>query len=95
MALLWDLNTNVGIDSRQDNRSTTNTYANTYVYSPYTAGAGATISGNKVTTETTARTDYDQTTKTESGFTGKNAQNTLIVVGAVGVLAVAGYMYLK
>jgi len=95
MALLWDMNVNAQQDNRQDNRSTVNTYANTYVFSPYTAGAGATISGNKVSTENTARTDYEQQLTESNGFTGKNAQNTLIAVGAVGILAVAGYMYLK
>ena len=89
MGLLWDLNANAYVDSRQDNRNMSQ--ANSYTFSPYIAYPGSTISGNKASSSATAEIEQANPT----GFTGKNAQNTLIAVGAVGVLAVAAFAYLK
>jgi hypothetical protein len=89
MGLLWDFNANAYVDSRQDNRNMSQ--ANSYTFAPYIAYPGATISGNKASSSATAEAEQANA----DGFTGKNGQNVLIAVGAVGVAAALGYVLLK
>lgn len=90
MALLWDVNVNAQRDERQDNRAWSNSYS--IVYNPQIAHPGATISGNN-RADSSASTDWGQSES--NGFTGKNAQNVLIVGTVLAVAAGAAYVILK
>lgn len=76
-------------DKRQDNRNTTSSVS--VVYAPQIAHPGATIAGNKTSSEASATSDWKQSD--EQGFTGKNAQTTLIV-GIAAVAVVGGAVFL-
>ena len=89
MGLLWDINTNVNAqrDERQDNRSLSQSYST--VIAPIFAGENSKVYGNSA--DATSKASTDAKNSKEDGFTGGNAQNTLIAGGIV--LGAAGLIY--
>lgn len=76
-------------DRRQDNRVISQ--ANTNVFAPVIAHPGATVRDN--TLNATARAESDQ--RHDQGFTGRNAQNTLIALGAIAIVGGGAFVLLK
>ena len=89
---LWKLNATANVDSRQDNRAWTTSQANSYTYAPIIA-FDSSVMGNSASSKASAETDAKFSD--ENGFTGKNAQTTMIALGAVGILAIGGIILLK
>jgi len=93
MAYLNDFVVSANRDQRQDNRKFVNANAYTITYAPYIAYPGSTISGNKLSPESSANANL--TDSIQSGFTGKNAQTVLVVGIGMALLVGAAYVYLK
>jgi hypothetical protein len=92
MAYLYDVIVNAQQDKRTDARSYNSSNSTSITYAPIYA-YDSTVSGNKNSAESTSRADWEQSNS--DGFTGKNAQNTLIAVGVVAVLCGVGYIGIK
>ena len=91
MALLWDVNVNAQRDERQDNRSFSQ--SNSYTIAPIFAAENSSVWGNSADSAATAKTDAKNSK--EDGFTGGNAQNTLITLGVAAGAAGLIYILLK
>ena len=91
---LWRINTDINAqrDERQDNRAWTTSQANSYTYAPIFA-FDSSVMGN--TARSNASAEASAQFSDEQGFTGKNAQTTMIALGAVGILTIAGIVLLE
>jgi hypothetical protein len=88
MGYLWDINTSLGVDSRQDNRNFSQ--ANSYTFAPIYA-----FDSNVVGNTAKSNAESDQRTSSEQGFTGKNAQTVLIVAVIAVIGGAAAYAITK
>ena len=91
MALLADMNIYAQRDERQDNRSFSQ--SNSYTIAPIFAAENSSVWGNSADSSATAKTSAKNSK--EDGFTGGNAQNTLIAGIVVIAVVGTGYVLLK
>ena len=87
------LNANAYVDSRQDNRTSTVSYANSYTYAPIIAYENASVWGNSAEANSTAKTSSEQ--RQEDGITGKNIQTVAVVAVLATAAVVGGVILLK